>query len=57
MVLIKIEPCQAETMRVIGKTEEYVRKNNLKKDRFGVYMIKMIFLRMILMKLHFMRSN
>lgn len=29
MVLIEIEPCQAETMRVIGKAEEYVRKNKI----------------------------
>ena len=27
MVLIEIEGCQAETMRVIGKAEEYVREN------------------------------
>ena len=33
MVLIEIEPCQSETMRVIGKAEEYVRKNNLKKGQ------------------------
>lgn len=31
MVLIEIELCQAETMRVIGKAEEYVRKNKLEK--------------------------
>ena len=30
MVLIEIEPCQTETMRVIGMAEEYVRKNKLK---------------------------
>lgn len=33
MVLIEIEPCQAETMRVIGKAEEYVRKNKLEKGQ------------------------
>lgn len=33
MVLIEIEPCQAETMRVIGMAEEYVRKNELKKGQ------------------------
>ena len=27
MVLIEIEPCQAETMRVIGMAERYVKKN------------------------------
>ena len=29
MVLIEIEPCAAETMRVIGAAEEYVAKNNI----------------------------
>lgn len=33
MVLIEIEPCQAETMRVIGMAEEYVKKNNIKKGQ------------------------
>lgn len=33
MVLIEIEPCQAETMRVIGKAEEYVRKNKLERGQ------------------------
>lgn len=32
MVLIEIEGCQAETMRVIGKAEEYVRENNCVLD-------------------------
>lgn len=31
MVLIEIEPCQAEAMRVIGMAEDYVRKNRIKK--------------------------
>lgn len=31
MVLIEIEGCQAETMRVIGKAEEYVRENKIKE--------------------------
>ena len=31
MVLIEIEPCQAETMRVIGMAEDYVRRNRLQK--------------------------
>lgn len=33
MVLIEIEPCQAETMRVIGKAEEYVKVNNIDKGQ------------------------
>ena len=33
MVLIEIEGCQAETMRVIGKAEEYVRKNKIAKGQ------------------------
>lgn len=33
MVLIEIEPCQAETMRVISKAEEYVRKNKIEKGK------------------------
>lgn len=33
MVLIKIEPCQAETMRVIGMAEKYVRRNDIKKGQ------------------------
>lgn len=33
MVMIEIEPCQAETMRVIGMAEDYVRKNKIKKGQ------------------------
>jgi hypothetical protein len=33
MVLIEIEPCAAETMRVIGKAEKYVQQNNIKKGQ------------------------
>ena len=33
MVLSKIESCQAETMRVIGKAEEYVRENKITKGQ------------------------
>ena len=33
MVLNEIEPCQAETMRVIGLAEEYVKKNKIKKGQ------------------------
>jgi len=33
MVLIEIGPCQAETMRVIGMAERYVRKHNIKKGQ------------------------
>lgn len=32
-VLIKIEPCAADTMRVIGKAEEYVEREKLKKGQ------------------------
>lgn len=32
-VLIQIEPCASETMRIIGKAEEYIRKNNIKKGQ------------------------
>lgn len=31
MVLIEIEPCQAETMRVIGMAEEYVKRTDFKR--------------------------
>ncbi|WP_081777761.1 RloB family protein [Butyrivibrio sp. LB2008] len=33
MVLIEIEPCGAETMRVIGQAEDYVRKNKIAKGQ------------------------
>ena len=33
MVLIEIEPCQAETMRVIGMAERYVKKNKIQKGQ------------------------
>ena len=33
MVLIQIEPCGAETMRVIGIAEEYVRRNQITKGQ------------------------
>ena len=33
MVLIEIEPCQAETMRVIGMAEHYVKKNKIQKGQ------------------------
>ena len=33
MVLIEIEPCQAETMRVIGMAERYVEKNKIQKGQ------------------------
>lgn len=33
MVLIEIEPCQAETMRVIGMAEDYVRNNKITKGQ------------------------
>lgn len=33
MVLIEIEPCQAETMRVIGMAEKYVKENKIQKGQ------------------------
>lgn len=33
MVLIEIEPCQAETIRVIGMAEDYVKKNKIQKGQ------------------------
>lgn len=33
MVLIEIEPCAAETMRVIGMAERYVRKNGIDRGQ------------------------
>lgn len=33
MVLIEIEPCGAETMRVIGMAERYVKKNKIQKGQ------------------------
>ena len=33
MVLIEIEPCAAETMRVIGMAERYVKNNNIEKGQ------------------------
>ena len=33
MVLIEIEPCQAETMRVIGRAEKYVKENKIQKGQ------------------------
>lgn len=33
MVLIEIEPCGAETMRVIGRAEEYVKKNRVTRGQ------------------------
>lgn len=33
MVLIEIEPCQTETMRVIGMAENYIKKNKIKKGQ------------------------
>ena len=33
MVLIEIEPCQAETMRVIGMAEKYIKKNEIERGQ------------------------
>lgn len=49
MVLIEIEPCAAETMRVIGMAERYVPKMGLTEDRFGVCMIRTVSRQKILM--------
>ena len=40
MVLIQIEPCGAETMRVIGRLSDMSKITRLQKGRFGVSMIK-----------------
>ena len=32
-VLVEVEPCAADTLRVIEKAEDYVRKNELKKGQ------------------------
>ncbi len=50
MVLIEIEGCQAETMRVIGKAEGMYVRIRLRKGRYGVSMIKTIFHLMMLME-------
>lgn len=51
MVLIEIEPCQAETMRVIGMAEEYVKKNKIKRGKSGAFMTRIAFRQNILMVL------
>lgn len=33
MALIKLEPCAAETMRVLGMSERYVKKNKIQKGQ------------------------
>ena len=33
MVLVQIEPCGAETMRVIGQAEKYVKENQITKGQ------------------------
>lgn len=43
MVLIEIEPCQAETMRVIGMAEDYIKKNKIKKGQIWCVYDKDIF--------------
>ena len=48
MVLIEIEPCQAETMRVISMAERYVKRTKFRGDRSGAYMTKTVFRRNIL---------
>lgn len=53
MVLIQIEPCGAETMRVIGQAERYVKDNQIRSPgvRSGVSMIKTVSLLRISMGL------
>ena len=34
MVLIEIESCQAETMRVIGMAKEYIKKGRYKVNKY-----------------------
>ncbi len=41
MVLIEIEPCAAETMRVIGMAERYVRKNRIDRGQIWCVYDKM----------------
>ena len=48
MVLIEIEACQAETMRVIRMGERYVKRTKFRGDRSGAYMTKTVFRRNIL---------
>lgn len=42
MVRIEIEPCGAETLRVIYQAEEYVRKHSLKKAQIWCVYDKVI---------------
>lgn len=48
MVLIEIEPCAAETMRVIGMAERYVQKMRLTEGRFGLFCILPTILQIII---------
>ena len=41
--MIEIEPCQAETMRVIGMAKDYVKKNEIQKDKSSACMIRIAF--------------
>ena len=57
MVLIEIEPCGAETMRVIGQAEDYVRKNRITKGQIWCVYDKaagMVFLENVVMLLFWM---
>lgn len=51
MVLIEIEPCAAETMRVIGRAENYVRKYGIDRGKiwknFKHEHVREIFLRKV----------
>ena len=48
MVLIEIEPCQAETMRVISMAERYVKKNEIQRGQIWCVYDKDSFRRNIL---------
>jgi hypothetical protein len=37
MVLIEIGPCAAETIRVIGMAEKYIKKNKIEKGQICAY--------------------
>lgn len=51
MVLIEIEPCGAETMRVLSQAEKYVKDNRLSKGQIWCVLTKTAFQLKILTKL------
>ena len=42
VVLIEIDSCAMEAVRVIGMDERYVVRNKLQKGRFGAFMIRSV---------------